>query len=158
MFGAAWMAAAAPAQALLCTPILGCSCSVAASDVAFGPIQPLSASATFATGDLNVHCTGVIDVAPSVLASIGPSAHGPIANRRMLGPGGALLPYNLYTSTSYSSIVGQGAGGFPKITITGSPVVLGGWNTIAHVYGRAPAAPMAVAGNYTDTVTVRIEW
>ena len=154
----AWAALAAPAHALLCTPFLGCTCTVTPSDVDFGPIQPLLGQAATATGDIDVQCTGVIDIAPAVSAKIGPSLHGPIANRGMQSQSGVLMPYNLYSSTLYTTILGEGAGGFPRLTISGGLLALGGWTATAHIYGRAPAAPLATPGDYQDTITVTIEW
>lgn len=151
------LANAAPANALLCTPLVGCSCNVSVSGVAFGDIQPLSGAPATATGDIGVQCTNVIDVAPIVYAEIGPSQNGPIANRRMRETGGGLLAYNLYHAPNYATIVGQG-GANPRLTISGGLLNIGGWNATAHVYAMAPSAPSALPGAYTDTVTVRIEW
>lgn len=157
VFAAFALTYAAPANALLCTPLIGCTCNVSVSAVAFGDIQPFSGAPATTTGDIGVQCTNVIDVAPLVYAEIGASQNGPIANRRMRAPSGALLAYNLYHALNYATIVGQG-GAYPRLAISGGLLNIGGWNATAHVYALAPAAPTAPPGDYTDTVTVRIEW
>ena len=57
---------AAPAQALLCAAIIGCSCDVVASDIVFDNLNPLAGQQN-ASGMISVDCTNVIDVAPAVI-------------------------------------------------------------------------------------------
>ena len=155
--GLAFWFAAAPAHALLCQPILGCSCSVSTGGLAFGSINPLSPGPTDATATIHVACDGVIDVAPSVTAKIGAGQSGSFADRQMKN-GAQVLHYNLYSSNLYSTILGDGTGGYPTIAVSGGLVTLGAWSEDATLYGRTPAAPATPPGNYNDTVTVRIDW
>lgn len=150
-------AAPSRAEALLCSPITGCSCTVNVSDLAFGNLQPLNNTAATGTADVHVQCTGVIDVLPAVLAQVNGGTHGTIAARRMRD-GANYLDYNLYTTDLHGTIVGMGTGGYPALLISGGLLSLGSWNATGHIYGRIPPTPSARPGSYTDTVVVRIEW
>ena len=154
----AWLWPPPEASALLCTPILGCSCSVSASDMNFGAIQPLANTAAAATSDVSVACSGVIDVAPSVSAKIGAGAHGVTGDRKMISAASNVLHYNIYSSTLYSTILGDGTGGFPSLTVSGGLITLGNWSATVHLYGRVPADSTVPPGDYSDAVIVRIDW
>lgn len=150
------MAPARRAEALLCTPILGCSCTVNATDMAFGQINVISGGPATAENDVQVTCSGVIDVAPLVSAKINGGLHGSIADRQMKS-GANVLHYNLYTTNGYGTIAGDGVT-YPMLVVSGGLIALGTWSVTAHLYGRIPATPSALPGNYSDTVTVRIDW
>ncbi|MBL8550609.1 MAG: spore coat protein U domain-containing protein [Hyphomonadaceae bacterium] len=152
------LAAPSQAEALLCTPILGCSCSVSATDMAMTPVQPLAGIAGTGVSDIAVDCTHVIDVLPSLVVKFGAGLNGAIADRRMKNAAGDLLAYNIYTSTAYTTILGDGTGGFAGLTLSGGLLSLGHWTATGAAYGRAPAVPSAKPGDYTDTITVRIDW
>lgn len=148
----------APAQALLCSALTGCSCDVDVTPMAFGDIDPVLATIAASTSDVTVTCSGVADALPVVFARVGQGAWGTTADRQMKSAAGDRLHYNLYDSALYSTILGDGTGGFPLLAISGGLLSLGGWSTTAHIYGRVPAAATARPGAYTDTVTVRIDW
>jgi len=147
---------AAPAQALTCQ-LLGCACNVSTSGLAFGSINPLSGAPTDATANVHVACSNVVDVAPSVTAKIGAGQSGTFADRQM-SDGSHVLHYNLYSSNLYTTILGDGAGGYPAVTVSGGLISLFSWSADATIYGRAPSAPTAAQGAYTDTIIVRIDW
>jgi spore coat protein U-like protein len=151
-------AAPTPADALLCHIILGCTCSVAATDMAMTPVQPLAGVAGTGVSDVTVDCTHVIDLFPSLVVKFDAGDNGTIANRRMKNLAGDLLDYNIYASTSYATILGDGAGGFPGLTLSGGVLTLGHWTATGHAYGRAPAVVSAKPGAYEDEITVRIDW
>jgi len=151
-----WLLAPAPAHALLCTPLLGCTCTVTAASVDFEAIAPL-AGVGDAAGEVSVSCTGVIDIAPSIEVRLGSGQWGGIAQRRMRGPGGALLDYNLYSNTQRTIIWGEG-GAAPSVMVSGGFLNLGAWSATRAIYARVSPQPTTRAGAYADTVTVRIVW
>jgi spore coat protein U-like protein len=161
IFAFCFFAALAPtrgAHALLCLPLTACTCTVNATDMAFGNVQPLSGSPATAVSDVQVSCTGIADLLPVVTVRVDGGVNGTIADRRMKN-GAQVLHYNLYDSNSYSTIVGDGTGGFPVLTISGGLVTVGAWSRTANLYGRIPATPSAVPGGpYTDTITVRLDY
>jgi len=146
------------AGALLCQPILGCSCTVDATNIAFGTVQPLNGGTATAPGDVSVDCTGILDVSPSILVKYGAGAYGTTGDRQMQSAGGDRLHYNIYPSSVSNSILGDGTGGFPALTVSGGFLSLLHWTITSHVEARAPMVSTQRAGAYSDTVTVRIDW
>jgi spore coat protein U-like protein len=94
--------APSPANAFLCTPILGCTCSASATALAFS-LQPLNNNATNSTADITVSCTGVIDALPSVAASFTTGQSG-LFSDRVMNDGIRLLHYNFYTDANRTLI------------------------------------------------------
>lgn len=146
------------ADALLCHPILGCTCSVTASDIDFGDFTPF-AGAQDAVGEIEVDCTGVIDVAPTILTQLDDGVWGTFAARKMRSAiGGHDLNYNLYTTNQHTIIAGDGTSGSAAIWISGGLVTLGRWRRTRSVYARATPTTATRPGEYSDTVVVRIVW
>lgn len=153
----AFIAISAPrAEALLCTPVLGCTCSVTASDIVFDAFTPFE-GAQDAVGQIEVDCTGVVDVAPAVVTQLDDGEWGSFSLRRMRNQHGDLLGYNLYTTSQHNTIWGSG-GGFPSVTINGGVLTLGHWRVTRTVYARATPTVTTRPGAYSDTVVVRIVW
>ncbi len=158
LFVAAFLfALTTPAQALLCTPILGCACTVTASDLDFGALDPLS-GAQIAVGEVSVDCTGVIDVAPSVVTTLNAGQWGAISARKLRDASGNLLNYNIYTNAQHSIVWGDGTGGSASVSISGGLVTLGHWTVSRSMYGRVTPTAATKPGAYSDTVMVRIVW
>lgn len=124
----------------------------------FGSINPLLNTATTAQSDVSISCTGVIDVAPIVYARIGGGTYGTVGNRRMQSAAGHQLDYNIYSSSNYTTVLGQGTGGYPMLAISGGLLSLGNWNATVTMHGRIPPTATARPGDYSDTVVVRIDW
>jgi spore coat protein U-like protein len=150
-------ASATPAQALLCTPIVGCTCSVSANDIAFTGVNPLSGAAS-AQGDVAVDCTGVIDVAPSVTVQINKGVWGTISARKMRDGAGHLLDYNIYTAVNHAIVWGDGTSGSSTLSVSGGLLTLGHWTASRTMYGIVSPATSTVPGGYSDTIVVRIDW
>jgi len=153
---APWLGAG-QAEALLCVPILGCSCNVTASDVDFGSFDPLS-GAHDALGEIEVDCTGVVDVAPTISARLSAGQWGPISARKMRSGAGDLLDYNLYTNAARTIVWGDGTGGSSTVTISGGLLAVQHWTVSRDIYARAAPALSTKPGAYSDTVLVRIVW
>lgn len=134
-----------PSQALLA------SCTASSSSVAFGGYDPISPSADFANGSVTVACTGIgLLVSYRILLSGGGS--GSTANRTM-SSGGHTLPYNVYTSSGYSTVWDNVTG------VTGSFLIaLFGTSDTHTVYGRILAQQPAAAGSYSDSLVITVNY
>jgi spore coat protein U-like protein len=132
------------------------NCTVAATNVVFGNYTP-TAGAVTANGTVSVSCTK--SSAFTVSLNKGTTTGGTIAQRLMTdGVAGDTLQYNLYTTSGFATVWGDG---------TGSSVTQGGTGTgmgtpvALTVYGDLPdnAANQAVPPNsYTDTITVSVAY
>ena len=142
-FGA-WLVPAVPALAETAGAVLSVSatvtgrCSVAAAALAFGQYRPGTSSGE--STSLTVNCTQ----GTSYAVALDDGASG---GRRMSGPSGAALPYDLYQDAGLSQRWGTGANAVPG-TGSGSDQTLRLYASIAPV--EAPA------GDYNDTVTVSV--
>lgn len=146
------------AEALLCNPILGCTCSVTASDIDFADFTPF-AGAQDAVGEIEVDCTGVIDVAPTILTQLDDGVWGTFATRKMRSAvGNYELNYNLYTTNQHNIIAGDGTNGTAAIWISGGLITLGRWRRTRSIYARTTPTTATRPGEYSDTVVVRIVW
>jgi len=136
------------------------NCTASASGIAFGIYNPLNAVSDASTGTLKVTCngsgTGSINVTLSVTLSTGMS--GSFATRKMFS-GANALNYNIYWSTAYNQIVGDGTGGSFAGTAGPFPVIAGGSNTATGTfYGLIPASQDVAPGAYSDVITVTVTY
>lgn len=107
-----------------------------------------SGSRVDATSDISVTCTNTTNY--DVGLDAGTSTGATVTTRKMTGPGGALLAYNLYSDSSHSVNWGNTIG---VDTVAG--VGSGSAQTLT-VYGRTPAGQHPTPGGYTDTITVTL--
>lgn len=134
------------------------NCTVSANPVAFGAYNPNSATPVDSVGNVQVSCTlaGMVSVFVSyqILLSTGFS---PSFSPRTIINGAYTLSYNLYINAGRSMIWGDGTGGSSTI----SDSYLLGLQTVIRnypVYGRISAAQNVPAGNYSDTITVTVNY
>lgn len=142
--------ASSPAQALLET------CTATALPVAFGGYNPLSLSPTDSTGQVTVACVGILSIAINYSISLSPGLSASYAPRK-LAFGAQRLNYNLYTSSAYSTVWGNGSAGTATVS-DGYALALLAVSRSYTVYARLPAAQNVPAGVYADTVTVTINY
>ena len=131
------------------------NCTVAATNVAFGNYTP-TAGAAAANGTISVKCTK--NSAFTVSLDKGTTAGGAIAQRLMSDGAGDTLQYNLYTTSGFAAVWGDGTG--TSLTQGGTGAGMGTAVTLT-VYGSLPdnATNQAVPPNtYTDTVTVSVAY
>lgn len=127
------------------------NCTVSTSALAFGNVNTISGSNVDGTGGLSVTCTNGTAWAAS--AGVGAGSGASFASRRMTG-GANLLDYNLYTSSGYTTVWGDGTGSTATIGGTGS-----GSAQAVTVYGRVGSGQTSVpAGAYADTVAVTVTY
>ncbi len=131
------------------------NCTVAATNVAFGNYTP-TAGAVAANGTVSVSCTKSTTFTVSL--DKGTTGTGTIAQRLMSDGAGDTLQYNLYTTSGFATVWGDGTGSSVKQAGTGAgmatPVAL-------TVYGSLPdnATNQGVPPNtYTDTITVSVAY
>ena len=136
------------------------NCTASAGGIAFGIYNPLTTLANTSTGTLRVTCngsgTGSANVTVNVTLSAGLS--GSYATRRMFS-GVNALDYNIFWSTAYNQIVGDGSGG--SFAGSAGPFVVpaGGSNLATGTfYGRIPASQDVAPGSYTDVITVTVTY
>ncbi|MBS0614195.1 MAG: spore coat protein U domain-containing protein, partial [Proteobacteria bacterium] len=132
------------------------SCSASATSIAFGIYNPLSPTADTSTGTLRVTCTGSGAGVTTVTMNVGLSTglSGSYATRKMFS-GANALDYNIYWSTAYAQVMGDGTGGSfagsagPLTVYAGSPATATGT-----MYGRIPALQDVAPASYVDTILV----
>jgi spore coat protein U-like protein len=160
---AAFFIATACSSALLVSLAQGATtvnCTASASGIAFGIYNPLSAVANASTGSLRVTCngsgTGSANVTLNVSLSAGLS--GSYATRKMFS-GVNALNYNIFWSTAYNQIIGDGTGG--SFAGSAGPFVVpaGGSNfATGTLYGLMPASQDVAPGAYSDIITVTVTY
>jgi spore coat protein U-like protein len=126
------------------------SCSISSPGVFFGVINPLSPVEVTSIGAINLNCTGG-PVTYTITLSQG---NGSMV-QRVMKSGLNSLNYNLYTSNSYSTVLGDGTAG--SLAISGSSITDPTLATYA-VYGKISNIGLSstVAGAYNDSVSITI--
>ncbi len=128
------------------------ACTVSTTGVNFGAYSPLGSINMDSTGTITVACTVYSNVQLTIGSSINSGGFNP---RKMKQAAGSdLLNYNIYTTSSYTTIWGDGTSG----TSTLSQYVRkqSPWN--ATVYGRIPAAQDVYVGTYGESLVVTINY
>lgn len=135
---------------------IGCSCGInTVSAVAFGTYNPVSGSPQPGSGGFSVTCSAlVVGLNVSYIMSLNAGLYGSLSDRKM-NRSSALLSYNLYTTSGYSAIWGDGSSGTSTVSDGYSLSLLS--RTIPYtVFGRIPASQAVGAGSYTDTITISV--
>jgi spore coat protein U-like protein len=115
------------------------SCDVSASAVSFGEVDVRRNTET--RGEVRVRC----DAPTSFALALSPG-HGDYSARRMRGPSGAELEYNLYLDGAHRRVLGDGTAG---------TALLSGEDTKDFViYGLVPPQQPVRAGTYSDQLMV----
>jgi spore coat protein U-like protein len=131
------------------------NCTVAATNVAFGNYTP-TAGAVSANGTVSVSCTKSTTFTVSL--NKGTTTGGAIAQRLLSDGGGDTLQYNLYTTSGFATVWGDGTGS--SVTQAGTGAGMASAVALT-VYGNLPdnATNQAVPPNaYTDTITVSVAY
>jgi len=122
-------------------------CEVSASDLAFGSYTSQAGTQLQGTTQLRTTCT------PGSTYNVGlneGTTSGATVNQRKMASGSNALNYQLYRDAARSQVWGNTPG---TDTETGVGTGLPQDRT---VYGAVPAAQVVPAGEYADTVTVRV--
>lgn len=136
------------------TANIASQCTVESFNLNFGSYDPAgvnAASSLDATTSIVAYCTK----GTSATISLSPGSYYLGGSRRMAGPSGEYLRYNLFTdvgrTTEWNTVntVAQMS--------TSKTVPLGGAGGVTG-YGRIPAAENVRAGNYADTVVATVNY
>jgi spore coat protein U-like protein len=130
------------------------TCSATATTLAFAPYTP-GGGVIANNGTISVKCTK--NTPFTVALNGGTTAGGTIA-QRLMALGANTLQYNLFTTAALTQVFGDGSGTSKTVAGTGAGVATA---TTVTVFGQLPdsaANQAAVAGNYTDTITVTVTY
>lgn len=130
-------------------------CTVTATPLAFGNYTP-TAGAVTNSSTISVACT---KTSPYTVTLNGGTTAGGTIGQRLMTNGTQTLQYNLYTTSGYTTLLGDGSTA-GSANVAGTGAGLSAPATI-NVYGRLPdnAANQGVpAGTYTDTITVSVAY
>lgn len=128
------------------TALPALACSVSATDLAFGTIDPLISGATDSASEITVTCPSSTSYSITLSAGNGTYAE------RELHSGTHALPYNIYTDAARTIVWGDGTGG---VAVDGTADSDGNTHT---AYGRVPHDPAAVPASYADSIVVTISF
>ena len=122
------------------------------SSVNFGPYDVFGALPTRATGTISISCKGT---GGSKLLVINLSTgSGTFTNRTLHTTDGNVLNYNLYPYATYAQVWGDSTGGTYQYSTDPANIS----NATLPVYGTIPAGQDVGVGNYTDTITVTMQF
>jgi spore coat protein U-like protein len=127
------------------------ACNLSAADLNFGTYNPGSGAPLDMTSTVNVFCT----VGTTYTLALDIGTGGGAYTARNIASGGNTLSYNLYTSTSRTTVWGDGTGS--TVTVSGAGLGLLTADTKT-VYGRIAASQDKPPGTYTSTVTVTVNF
>ena len=152
--GAAFLAGFAPAAhaasattTFNVTATVQTSCSVSASDLAFGTYDAASLTDTLSTSTVTVTCSLLTPYTISL--NSGTNASG---STRRLGSGAARLSYEIYRDVSMTNIFGTVAASL------GVSAVGTGLSVPITLYGKIPKTQAVVPGSYSDQITVTVDY
>ena len=134
-------------SAVMASGAVSASCSLAATSLGFGVYDPSATGNS--SGDLSINCTMGI----SYKVGLGPGANATATSRRMGGPNGSFLIYQLFSESSHAVAWGDGTNFGATVDRIGS-----GSNQTVPVYGRIPSGQNVHPGSYSDTVTVTVDY
>lgn len=133
---------------------VGKNCIISAGNLALGEF--LGDNDLTAESDIKVRCTSGTDFS----IALNPGNTGSFTGRRMVGPGGDFLVYNLYTADTYATVWGDDTGDTDLVGGTGEGMALANELTRT-VYGRLRAVDNegpVEAGDYSDTIVATITY
>ena len=145
--GSAWAAG--------CT-ITGNAPTVTATAIDFNLYSASATSPKQANGTVQIRCPLGIGLLPSftVALSAGNGNAGSFSPRRM-SMGASRLDYNIFTTSGYGTVWGDGTGG----TATQSFSAILSLGTISFTsFGQVPTGQYVATGTYNDTVTVTVTY
>lgn len=144
-YGSGTSAAFALAVSATVTP----DCTVSASPLNFGSVGVLSSAVTAST-TISATCTNTVNYT----VNLDKGKNGTLTDRQMINSGtGAVVHYQLYTSSGYGTVWGDGSSGTGTNSGTGTGLSQG-----YTVYGSVQAQTTPAPNTYTDTVIVTVTY
>lgn len=129
------------------------TCSVTAGTLAFGSYTP-GAGAVTNSSTVAVRCT---NGTPYTIALNGGTTTGGTIAQRLMANGADTLQYNLFTTSGYATIWGDGTTG-STLSGTGAGVATPNNHTVNGQLPDSAANQGAVTGSFSDTVTVTVTY
>jgi spore coat protein U domain-containing protein, fimbrial subunit CupE1/2/3/6 len=129
------------------------SCKISATNLSFGNYDPTSATNTTGSSTISATCTK----GDSFTLALNKGLYGAFTGRIMQDgatPADQLV-YNLYTTSGYTTVWGDGTGSTATVSGTGAGP---GTPVVSTVYGQIAAAQNVPAGSYSDTIQVTITY
>lgn len=103
-------------------------------------------AATTTTGRVRVRCPAGTSYEISISRGLG----GSYQPRRMLGPRGSTVEYNLFTSPTSGEVWGDGSAGTAAVPGIGDQTFT--------LFGRVPAGQHLLAGEYEDSLVLTLSF
>ena len=132
-------------------------CNVTVTSLPFGTYNIFDPTPLDSTANLNVGC----NIPPRhpqapmpVVITLSAGNSGSFTQRWLQSAGPDNLHYNLYNSSAFSTIWGDGGGSSSIVTA----LVTSATPFNATIYGRIPPQQNVRAGSYRDTITVNISY
>lgn len=132
------------------------TCAVSSSGLTFGTYDPFASTPASITGTVSVTCQAVVALGLSYSIQIGTGGGGGSFNTRMLASGSGRLSYQLYTTSTRSTVWGDGTGGTGVVSDGYLLAALGSVSKSYTIYGSIIAGQMVPAGVYSDISSVLI--
>jgi spore coat protein U-like protein len=129
------------------TVVITATCSISATNLAFGTY---TRALVKSTSTISINCTNLTSYNVGLNAGVATGAT--VTNRSMTGPGSALLKYQLFSNSGYTTNWGNTVG---TDTLAGTG---NGANQSLTVYGQIPALEFTAQGSYADTITVTLTY
>ena len=133
-------------------------CALGISPLTFGAYEAGTPEPVDATGTLSVRCTG--SPASAVVVAISAGAGGDAGNRE-LQSGVDRLDYNLFVDAARTRVWGDGTGGTERVLAAAPDDDARGTRpreVDVPVYGRIFPWQDPAPGNYSDVVTISVEF
>jgi spore coat protein U-like protein len=133
---------------------VGKNCIIGAGNLELGEF--IGDNNLAAESDITVRCTA----GTTFTIALDDGVTGTYAGRRMVGPGGDFLVYNLYTANTYAAVWGDGTSN--TATVPGAGAGMGSTSAVTRtVYGRLLAVDNGgpvEEGDYSDTIVATITY
>lgn len=127
------------------------TCSITAQPLVFGAY--MSDTTLTSSGTVSLTCTALLSLLVSYSLAAGTGTSGTSSARYMTGASGAHLAYQLYTTSSYSTVWSSAA------PLTGSYLL--GVGTVTNnltFYGRVLAGQYVAPGAYSDSLLLTLTY
>ncbi len=135
------------------------NCTVSTTAVSFGIYDPFSGSPVVSTGGVTVSCSllGVVSLLVAYNIALSTGASGNYATRTMRAPPQGSMNYNLFTTSGYATIWGDGSSGTQMVP-DGYLLGLGTTVRTYPIYGRIAPGQIVAPGNYSDAIIVTVTY